>query len=135
MKRVFYVLALVALLITAAACSVSFSTANITNASMTTAMVNGKPSDSVTSYSADAPEFVASAILKNAPDDTIVTFVWYYKGQEAYRVPFDANGESEIYVYSTLTTQLDQWPAGDYKVEMYINEREKPDATVEFTVE
>lgn len=134
MKKVFCVLAAAALLILAA-CSVSFSTANITNATMTTAMVDGKPSDSVTSYSLDAPEFVASAILNNAPDDTIVTFVWYYQGQEAYRVPFDANGKSEIYVYSTLTTQLDQWPAGDYKVEMYIDERDKPDAAVEFTVE
>ncbi len=135
MKKILFVLAAAVMLITAAACSVSLTTANITKAAMTTEIVDGVPADSVTSYPVNAPEFIVAAVLNNAPEDTIVTFVWYYEGEEAYRVPFNANGESGIYVYSTLTTHLGEWPAGEYKAEIYIDEREEPDATVDFTVE
>ena len=48
-------------------------------------------------------------------------------------VEFNNEGESGIYVYSSLT--LDSlWPVGDYSVEIYIDSREEPDATVNFSV-
>lgn len=136
MKKVLLLLSAAALLIAAAACSIAISTANITNATMTSAMADGIPADSVTSYPADAPELIATGVLNNAPADTTVTFVWYYEGAEADRVIVDADGASGVYVYSTFVPNPGTvWPAGNYKVEIYIDEREKPDATLEFTIE
>jgi hypothetical protein len=86
------------------------------------------------SYSTAASEIIVYGILNNAPDDTVVTFVWYYGDEEVDRVSFDANGSSGVYVYSTLPNP-GEWPTGEYKAEIYIDEREKPDETVEFTVE
>jgi len=135
MKKLFLVLTAAALLITAAACSFSITTANITNATMATAMdKDGAPLDSITSYSTDAPELIVVGKLNNAPEDTTVTFVWYYEGKEGNRVSATAGGGGSIYVNSSVPNN-DAWPTGNYKVEIYVDEREKPDATVEFTVE
>ena len=124
---------LIALLLTG--CSASFTTANITETGMTSEVVNGSPTDLVTEYSQDTAEFYVFGILNNAPDDTTVRFVWNYltDPQKIYEVEMNSDGESGIYVISSLT--LDQlWPIGDYSVDIYIDNRDKPDATVEFSV-
>ena len=125
--------ALIVLLLTG--CSISFTTANISEPGMTSEIVNGAPVDVITEYSQDTDEFYAFGILNNAPSDTTVRFVWNYltDPQEIYEVEMNSDGKSGIYVYSTLT--LDGlWPVGDYSVEIYIDDRDKPDATIEFSV-
>jgi len=117
--------------------SLNFTTANLKNAHMTTAMdSSGKPVDTVSTYSVNASELVAAAELRNAPSNTKVKFVWIYvTGNTAITEFIVDSGDkgTDIFVYSSLTNDK-PWPEGDYKVEMYIEDRETPDATVKFTI-
>ena len=142
MKKTIIILLLFSLLICLAACTVptdgfefSFSTANITDPIMTTGTNNGEPVDSVTEYPQDASEFIAVGILNNAPENTKIRFVWTYLTdmQVIDEVVIDSAGKSGVYIYSTLSTD-NLWPVGDYSVDMYIDNREEPDATAEFSV-
>ena len=115
----------------------SFTTAKLKNAHMATAIDNGgKPADNVSSYPVTAPELVAVAELRNAPPKTKVRFVWtYVTGNMPITEYSMDSGESgaNIYVFSNLTNDK-PWPEGDYKVEMYVEDRKMPDAVVNFTV-
>ncbi len=132
MKKIMAFL-VIALLLTG--CSISFTTANITEPGITSAIVDGTPVDSITEYSSDASQFYAYGILNNAPDNTSIRFVWKYltEPQIIDEVEFSSEGESGIYVYSTLTMN-GLWPMGDYSVEMFIDDREEPEAIIEFSV-
>ncbi|NLI92111.1 MAG: zinc-ribbon domain-containing protein [Peptococcaceae bacterium] len=115
----------------------SFTTAGLKNAHMTTAMdSSGKPSDKVSSYSANAPQLVAVAELRNAPVNTKVKFVWrYITGDILIKEYSMDSGDSDanVYVFSNLTNDR-PWPEGKYRVEMYIEDRKTPDAAVDFEV-
>jgi hypothetical protein len=132
MKKI-AVIILAAVLLTG--CSFSFTTANITEPGITSAIVDGAPVDTIEGYSSDAGPFYAYGILNNAPDGTMIRFVWKYLSdpQIIDEVSFSSEGESGIYVYSSLTID-GLWPAGEYSVEIFIDDREEPDATIEFWV-
>ncbi|MPN51306.1 hypothetical protein SDC9_198949 [bioreactor metagenome] len=133
-SRLFVYLAVIAVLIAALAlmgASCSVSTANVKNAVMTTSVdAEGKPMDSVTSFQVNAPVY-AVAELHNAPDDTLITFRWYAAGELV----------DEVRLNNTLTDQYIQSSVdgiaqpGDYSVEIYIDEREEPDASLQFSVQ
>ena len=109
--------------------SCSFSTANVKNALMTTAVdENNQPADSVTEFDVGSEAFL-SAELHNAPDDTTITFIWYYEGEELDRVSIDNQGLSDTMLSSNIVVPQE----GNYSVEVFIDDRDKPDATVEFT--
>ena len=133
-SRLIAYLAVIAVLIAAFAlmgASCSVSTANVQNAVMTTGVdENGKPLDSVTTFAVGAPVY-AIAELHNAPDDTVITFVWYAAGQPVDEVSLN-NTMSDQYIQSSVDgiTQ-----PGDYSVEIYIDEREEPDAVLPFSVQ
>jgi len=116
-------------------CSFSVTTANVTDAGMTTNIVDGTPVDTITIYKPSTEVFYAYGILNNAPDDTTIKFVWRYltDPQIIDEVEFNSEGQSGIYVYSTLTLGSN-WPTGDYSVEIFIDNRNTPEATVEFSV-
>jgi len=115
----------------------SFTTARLENAHMTTAMdANGNPVDRVSSYSPDTPELVAVAELRNAPTHTQVKFVWSYVTQDVLigeHVVDSGENDANVYVFSYITNDR-PWPEGEYKVEMYIEDRQTPDTTVNFTI-
>ena len=67
------VLFVLILVLAALACNFSASTANITNAHMST---DENDSAQTTVYSPDAPTFYCYFDLNNAPDDTVVKGVW-----------------------------------------------------------
>lgn len=116
---------------------INYTTANIKNGLMTTAVdEQGKPLDNVVSYNTDAERFIVSAELRNAPQQTKITFVWIYLSENEIITDFELDsGENDpdIYIYSFLTNET-PWPIGDYAVEIYIENREKPDEIVMFTV-
>ncbi len=112
-----------------ASCSVS--SANIQNPVMASAIdADGVPLDSVTSYPVGAPVY-AVAELHNAPEDTNITFIWYAEGQAVSEVNL-TNTLTDQYVMSNVDG-ISQ--SGDYSVEIYIDEREEPDAVLSFTVQ
>jgi hypothetical protein len=117
--------------------NVSLTTAKLKNAHMTTAMdSSGKPIDKVSSYSVNAAQLVAVSELRNAPVNTKVKFVWKYitGGMLITEYSMDSgDNDANVYVFSNLTNDK-PWPEGKYRVEMYVENRETPDASVDFEV-
>ncbi len=117
-----------------------YSTAALHNAVMTTAVnESGQALDTVTAFPSDAPQLAVSAELRHAPDGTAVRFVWYYlTDQQREITSFTMNNTdrgSDVYVFSTLNNQGNSWPAGDYRVDLFVDQREKPDLSIPFKVE
>lgn len=123
---------ILAVLFMSSGCSVT--TANVTNAVMTTNVdENFMPVDEVTSFPLSSDIYVA-AELHNAPDDTTITFVWYVSGQELDKVTIGNDGVADAPLAGYLPAELVNRP-GNYKVEIYIDDRDEPDTVNEFTVQ
>jgi len=135
-KRIAILAVAMALALLATACSFSVSTANIQDAMMTDSIdAEGKPGATVTSYSPEASMLYVSAKVMNAPDNTQIKFVWTYVtgNQLIDEITVDSGNISDRYIYSNLepTATL---PEGDYMVQIFVDNRKEPDATVNFTV-
>lgn len=115
----------------------SSGTAYLQNPQMTSGMTqDGRPVDKVTSYTPNTQQLIAVVELRQAPPDTQVRFDWVYVNSNRLITTSTAsNGKkgSDIYVFSILTNQ-GPWPVGDYRVDMYIDGRAKPDTSVQFRV-
>jgi hypothetical protein len=113
-------LGLIALLAAMLACGGSLSTANIGNAWLATDIDGANR----TTVFAPGDDFYAFAELHNAPDDTQLKGVWTAVSVEGEQ-PDTVINETEFVsgdgtVYFQLTNdQL--WPAGSYKVDIYLN--------------
>ena len=124
-NRLFFIaLAVLALVFATLACEASASTANISNAHMS---VDDADSAKVTSYAPDAPSFYSFFDLKNAPDDTVVRGVWTLVSAEGYDPnqeidSAEVTGGDNTY-YFTLDRSSDLWPSGQYKVDLYLNDK------------
>lgn len=135
-KRFAIIAVALALALFATACSFSVSTANIQDAIMTNSIdQDGVPGDAVTSFGSDAAVIYVSAKLRNAPDNTQIKFVWTYVtgNQNMGDVVIDSGDITDRYVYSNYTPSS-PLPEGDYMVQIFIDERKEPDATVNFSV-
>jgi serine protease Do len=130
-----YRLALMSMALWLAACSGgkgSVSTANIANASLSTDEAGAQRS---TAFGPDDVVYLTVG-LANAPDDTKVKAVWTAvdaEGAAANTVLDDAELTSGS---ATLTFDLkndNPWPAGSYKVDLYLND--KLDRTLTFGVD
>lgn len=117
--------------------SLNFTTANLKNAHMTTDMDSSKePVDDVKSYTVNAPKLVCVAELHNAPANTKIKFAWTYVTGNTPIIEFNMDSGdkgSSVYVFSNITNDK-PWPKGEYKVEIYIEDRKTPDAAVNFKV-
>ena len=126
-------LLIVALLLTG--CSMSYTTATIIEPGMTTAVVNGNPVDKVKVYSREDSQLFTYGTLNHAPEDTQIRVVWKYltEPQSIHEVGVTSEGESGVYVFSTLVND-GPWPIGDYSVEIFIDNRDEPDAIAAFSI-
>ena len=135
-KRFAIIAVALALALFATACSFSVSTANIQDAIMTNSIdADGKPGEEVVSFPADASVLYVSAKLRNAPDNTQIKFVWTYvtDNQKLAEIVVDSGDISDRYIYSNIEPTV-LLPEGDYMVQIFIDERKEPDATVKFVV-
>jgi hypothetical protein len=115
------------------AVSTNTSTAQITNAVTTTGIdENYLPVDHVTQFPVNTTVYV-SAELHNAPEDTNITFVWYYEDQIADSITINNQGYSDVPVYTYLPAEY-VLVAGNYSVEIYIDDRTAPESVSTFTV-
>ncbi|AWW27659.1 hypothetical protein ACIZ62_16725 [Acetobacterium carbinolicum] len=122
---------LVSVLFMGASCSAT--TAKVSNAVMTTSVDdNSMPTDTVTEFPVNTDVYVA-AELHNAPDDTNITFIWFFEGQEVDSVTINNGDVSDAPLWGILPAELVTKP-GYYGVEIYIDDREDPDTKTEFTV-
>lgn len=112
----------------------SASSIKITDAHMTTDVDSqGKPVDTVASYKTSSAKFTVSAIIRNAPNNTKITFIWFYKGSKITTAEVDSGNIADRYIYGYLTN-TQAWPTGEYSVEIYINNNTSPASIVNFTV-
>jgi hypothetical protein len=140
MRRVFILLALLALGVIITACDAS--TANIRSAVTSKGYENGKAVDPTTTFSPSDIPLHAVVEVGNAPTDTKVKVVWtsvdstdsggtQYKDQKI--------DEKEVLTKETdsmvdFTLSNDQpWPVGKYKADIYLND--KLDRILEFEVQ
>lgn len=128
-RGVFVAVALIAALI---ACGFSASTARITNAFLAADPDGTQPTES---FQPDET-FYLLVDLANAPDDTQVKAAWTAADVEG-EAPDTLIDEAELTTGDgRLTFNLTNdgpWPAGAYKVDIYLNE--KLERTLEFSVE
>ena len=126
-----------ALVLLVSACSVSFSTANVSDAWLST---DEAGQQRTTTFGQDAV-FYAKVDVRNAPEDTRVRSVWYvveaeniepnFKIEEVtYTVPQSGNA---MVTFNLSNNVL--WPRGRYKVEIYLNDATEPARTLTFEVQ
>ncbi len=127
------------LIVAAGFSNTGLSSASIRNAHMTTGLEapSMKPVDKVKAYSADSPEMIVSAELRNAPQNTIVRFDWTYTTGDIPITSFEINsgeGEPDRYIFNNINNSGKPWPLGEYRVDIFVDDRENPDAAAEFEV-
>ncbi len=115
------------------ACGGSFSTASIDSAILS---ADGEGAQETAVFSPE-DTFYCIVTLANAPDDTTVKAAWTLieaEGQEPNQlideVETTSNGDS-VFPFSLTADTL--WPAGKYKVDLYLNGT--LDRTLEFEVQ
>lgn len=129
----FLALAMAALALSAC----GFSTANIQDAILGRGYDNGNIVDPTTVFAQEDQEIQLVVKVGNAPDDTEVKTVWSmvavsgYEPTVLYESPLTLSSGENIAHFSLTNDQL--WPAGSYKVEIYLNG--ELDRTVEYEVE
>lgn len=115
--------------------SCSVTTANLTDAAMAS-KIDANTMEPITKtkvFAVDTPVIYATALLKNAPEDTKITAKWYYVTDDFDIASVDVmSTETSQYVSFTLTQPDAGFPVGDYKVELYIDD--KLSETLEFEV-
>lgn len=130
--RLQIIIALVVIMVTALACGGSVSTAKISNAYLA---FDGDENSETTSF-APNEAFYAIVEVQNAPDDTTLRAVWIAADVEGVDPDFVID-EASITTEGMDTFTFDlsndgNWPPGDYKVDIYLND--KLDRTLEFEV-
>ena len=122
----------VVLILSALACNFSASTANIASA----VMARDAAGSDQTDVFDPSDTFYCVVDLQNAPDDTTVRAVWTAVSAEGV----DANTQIDETTLTTGSGNLqfelsnpDLWPAGQYKVDLYLND--DLERTVEFSVQ
>ena len=99
---------------------------------------SGRPISPTTTFETDTPEIFCSVLLSDAPEGTSLLSQWYYVGGEVEdvtnlqidSVPLTASGTQ--YLQFSLTIPDAGWPQGEYKLVLYLDEKEE--VTVPFTV-
>jgi hypothetical protein len=116
---------------------ISLDNADINNGHMTTAIdPSGKPSDEVSSYKINTKQLVAVGELQNAPQSTHIKFVWTYVTGKIKLAEYSMDSGDKganIYVFGYLTNH-GAWSKGEYKVELYIEDRTTADEVINFTI-
>ena len=119
---------------------VSFTTASLSEATMTTAVdANGQPLDATSVFSPQSPTIWCSVKLSSAPPDTEVKAQWIYVSGEAQELTNsvlyeDVGMESgDYYLGFALTPPASGWPRGNYMVKFYIDGKEE--LSVPFSVQ
>ncbi|HPJ76359.1 MAG TPA: hypothetical protein PLS36_05935 [Clostridia bacterium] len=128
----FVVLVLIAVMLS----SCSFTTANFSNLTMSTGVDGFKPVNATTKFTTTTPAFYVTGDINNAPDDTVISAVWYYLDTDSdYMIDqsqYQVEGTNNSFYFS-LSIPDNGWPVGTYRVDLYIDDA--VDQSIFFTVE
>jgi len=120
-------LALVIAALALSACGFNFSTANIQDAILGKGYENGDIVEPTTVFAQEDQEIQLVVKVGNAPDDTTVKAVWSlvevpgHEPSVLYESPLTLNSGESVAHFSLTNDQ--PWPAGSYKVEIYLNDK------------
>ena len=131
-SRLRFGIAVFILILASLACSFNASTARIKDARMARDNEGAQP----TTTFAPTDTFYCVAELANAPDDTRVKASWTaveVDGEQPNTFIDQAELTSGSGALHFKLSNNGPWPAGKYKVELYLND--KLDKTLEFTVQ
>jgi hypothetical protein len=134
-------LLLLAMSVALPACSASFSTANIADAVLAKD-VQGNDFDPVgatSTFTTDQPAIHLVVTLKNAPSDTVLKTVWTAidvgdaapANTEIDQTEITMDGSGNVH-FTLSQPSSGVWPAGRYKVDIYLNG--KLDRTLEYQI-
>lgn len=99
-------------------------------------VAENEKAQSVDTYSAGQEELLLYGKALNFAEDDHITVRWIYEEAGEYELCEDTEKKGFIYeFYSRIENGGHPWPAGAYRVEVYVNDKDTPDATVRFTVE
>lgn len=111
---------------------VSFTTASLSEATMTTAVdENMQPLDTTDVFAPDAQEIFCSVKLSSAPPDTEIKAEWVYIQGEVedltnYLIDeWSTTADGTRYIGASIIRPYDGWPKGDYKVVLYVDSEEE----------
>ncbi len=126
-KKTFCLLAAIIFAFSAASCS-------DTDAKADSVVMTDSSGVIVREYTTNNQTFYAQGKISNALEGTKIRFVWSYTTDDQMidQFEYSAKQSSEV-IPATLTTNGD-FPAGDYKLELFVGNRKKPDASVSFEV-
>ena len=118
---------------------VSFTTASLSEATMTTGVdADFRPLNVTNAFTPDTPVIYCSVKVSNAPPDTEIRADWIYIKGEAEDLTdylIDSvilTAEGTQYIKESLISPDEGWPRGDYKVVLYVDGKEE--LTVPFSV-
>lgn len=126
------VLVLSVLLFTMLACEFSASTAKLGDAQMAFDEEGTQP----TTTFGPNDVFYCNVDLQNAPDDTVIKAVWTavnVEGEEPNTLIDETSLETGSGTVNFQLSNTSSWPAGTYKVDLYLNDELQE--TVEFQVQ
>jgi len=109
----------------------SCSTANLSDVKICSSLTSSECNSDVSSLPGDVPVIYCSAILKNAPSNTKVTFEWKHDGESMGKAEVET--ESGV-VKSTLRPNSTLEP-GNYSVTLKIDADNVAPISKEFTIE
>ena len=133
----------VAITVTTWACNVSFSTARITEATLTKEVnANKEAVGSANSFPSDIPVIHCVVKIANAPEDTKLKARWSVvnvagqKPDKIVETDVDSVGNNSIFDFTFKPTGGGM-PPGEYKVDVYLNPKtgeDQPTKTLPFTI-
>lgn len=122
-KKLSVLLAVIALMASTLACAFGGGEPSLTNPRMST---NSDGTDTVTVYSS-GDAFYAVADLSNVETGSVVDAKWYLVSAADYESgEIESStltiGDTSLYNYVSFElTSTEPWPAGEYKVELYLD--------------
>ncbi|HMT11507.1 MAG TPA: hypothetical protein PKA39_07780 [Ignavibacteria bacterium] len=111
------------------ACNVS--TANLSDVKLCTEKSDGGCSSDASAFPVSTPALYCSAVLKNAPSGTKVSFVWKHDGKELGQADVESTGGSVI-GNMNINGALEP---GSYSVTVKLNSDNSTPITKNFTLE
>ena len=125
-RFLFPVVALLVLAL-AAACGFSVSTANVKSAVLSRGYENGDAVDPTTTFAPTDQTIHLVVKVGNAPDGTTLKAIWYIvevqgsQPGEIDQTSLTLNSGQDTADFTLSNNQA--WPAGKYKVELYLNDK------------
>ena len=135
--RIFSLLIVVSLFF--ASCEFEVTTASINDIKVCANLNGDLCGQDAPVFHPNDPQIAASCKLKNAPDNTRVTFVWKYVEGEPITIDQVTLNSSDYGINVDMNSRLSKptngWPVGKYQVEIVLNDNSDNPQIKEFIVQ